>query len=233
MTSPIDPATFNPLARRTKGGFGERNRKKSRDPSVVRRRLLEAATQLFAHRGYDSVNSNQIARDAGVGVGTFYNHFQDKFEVHQAVVLDALEALRRRIAHSVASSGVGIEGQVRDLIEAIVGYAEADPARFRVAFGTDAQAIRAPRGAADESRRPTTTRAHVGYSTRVTERRLADLQSSGLLDPRLHAGVAARAFVAMQNSAVCWWLADNSRATREELIETLVRLHPAVAAAIE
>jgi AcrR family transcriptional regulator len=205
--------------------------KKTRDPSEVRRRLLASATQLFAERGFDGVNSNQIARSAAVGVGTFYNHFQDKFEVHQAVVLDALEALRRRIAHSVAGSGGTLEDQVRDLVTSIVGYAETDPARFRVAFGTATAAIRAPRNSRDESNKPGTARAQVGYSTRVTERRLAALQADGLLDSRLHPGVAARAFVAMQNSVVCWWLEDKGRSTREELIETLICLHPAVAGA--
>jgi len=35
----------------------------------------------------------------------------------------------------------------------------------------------------------------------------------------------------MQNDVVCWWLEDPSRASREAVIETLVRLHPAMAAA--
>lgn len=231
MAGPIQPPTFNPLDAPPRAGVRTKKKKRARDPSEVRRRLITAATQRFADRGFDGVNSNQIARDAGVGVGTFYNHFQDKFEVHQAVVLDALERLRRQIAHSVARSGGTIEGQVRDLVEAIVAYGEQNPARFRVAFGAGTAAIRAPRVARDESGKLAPARAQVGYSTRVTERRLAELQASGLLDMRLHPGVAARAFVAMQNSVVCWWLEDKSRADREALIETLVRLHPAVAAA--
>jgi AcrR family transcriptional regulator len=207
-------------------------RKKTRDPAEVRRRLLDAATRRFAESGFEGVNSNQIARDAGVGVGTFYNHFQDKFEVHQAVVLDTLEALRRRVARSAARPGGGIEEQVRNLVEAVVGFAEESPAQFRVAFGPEASATRpsrAPRGE-NPARQP--SRAQVGYSTRVTERRLAELQSDGALDARIDPAVAARAFVAMQNGVVCWWLEDPSRASRAALIETLVRLHPAVAAAI-
>ncbi len=208
------------------------SRKKTRDPAEVRRRLLVAATQRFAEHGFEGVNSNQIARDAGVGVGTFYNHFHDKFELQQAVVLDTLEALRGRIARSAARPGDGIEDQVRNLIEAVVGFAEEGPARFRVAFGPEASAIRAPRAARGESPSRGPMRAQVGYSHRVTERRLTQLQSEGALDPRLDPAVAARAFVGMQNSVVCWWLEDPSRASRAALVETLVRLHPAVAAAI-
>ena len=48
-------------------------------PSPLARELLiGAAAQLIAERGFDAVNSNQIARAAGLGVGTFYRHFQDK-----------------------------------------------------------------------------------------------------------------------------------------------------------
>lgn len=226
MASPTESSTFNALKSRPEAMPG---RSKKRDPSAVRRRLIDAATRCFADRGFEGVNSNEIARAAGVGVGTFYKHFRDKFDVHQAVVLDALEALRRRIAHSVASSGGTLEGQVRDLIEVIISYAEADPARFRVAFGPLASTPRVPRS--DGARASGEGRVQVGYSTRVTEHRLSELKAGGLLDPRLHPGVAARAFVAMQNSVVCWWLEDKSRATRDALIETLILLHPAVAAA--
>ncbi|MBW2295225.1 MAG: TetR/AcrR family transcriptional regulator [Deltaproteobacteria bacterium] len=212
--------------------FEALSRKRTRDPAEVRRRLLTAATKGFAEHGFEGVNSNQIARDAGVGVGTFYNHFHDKFEVHQAVVLDTLEVLRRRVARSAARPGEGIEEQVRNLVEAVVAFAEESPARFRVAFGPEASTTRAPRAARGESPSRHPTRAQVGYSTRVTERRLAELQAEGALDPRLDPAVAARAFVAMQNSVMCWWLEDPSRASRAGLVETLVRLHPAVAAAV-
>jgi hypothetical protein len=128
--------------------------------------------------------------------------------------------------------GGAIEEQVRNLIEAVVGFAEESPDQFRVAFGPEASATRAPRSPRGESAGRSPARAQVGYSTRVTERRLAQLQSEGALDPRLDPAVAARAFVAMQNGVVCWWLEDPSRASRAALVETLVRLHPAVASAI-
>ena len=206
--------------------------RKSRDPAWVRRRLLEAATRRFADAGYDGVNSNQIARDAGVGVGTFYIHFQDKFDIHQAVVLDTLEGLRGAVAKAVGGPGATVDQQVRDLIEAVVRFAERNPAQFRVAFRQDAGAVRAPRASAGADQARASSRAQVGYSTRVTERRLAELQVAGLLDTRLDPVVAARAFVAMQNSVVCWWLAEPTRSTREAIVETLIRLHPAIAARI-
>jgi AcrR family transcriptional regulator len=218
-----------PKTKRTSSRGGKAKRQ---DPAEVRRRLVTAATQRFASHGFEGVNSNQIARDAGVGVGTFYNHFQDKREVHQAVVLETLEALQNRVAtQSARAPDAPLEDQVRDLVEAVVGFAEEIPAQFRVAFGGDGTA-----GLGARTQRPplsgaTPGRAQVAYSTRATERRLAELQAQGLLDPRLDPGVAARAFVGMQNSVLCWWLEDPTRANREAMIETLIVLHPAIAAA--
>jgi len=50
--------------------------------------LLEAAAELFAQLGYDSVGTPEIAQKAGVSVGTFYRYFDDKHEVY-------LEIMRR------------------------------------------------------------------------------------------------------------------------------------------
>jgi AcrR family transcriptional regulator len=179
----------------------------------ARDRLLTSATRLLAKGGLEAVNSNQIAREAGVGVGTFYAHFPDKRAVQQTVVLAALDALRRRVERDVAASGPEPEQQVRGSVEAAVAFAEEDPDRFRVAFGGSP----GPGG-----------RAGLGYSGRGVERRLRQLQGEGRVDPRLHPAVAARAFASAQAAVLLWWLEDPRRAPRDELVETLVRLHPAL-----
>jgi AcrR family transcriptional regulator len=43
-----------------------------------KRRIIEAASRLFAEHGYQGTNAKQIAHEAGVAVGTFYNYFKDK-----------------------------------------------------------------------------------------------------------------------------------------------------------
>jgi AcrR family transcriptional regulator len=48
-----------------------------RDAARNRARILEAAGELFAERGL-AVHLNDIARHAGLGVGTVYRHFPDK-----------------------------------------------------------------------------------------------------------------------------------------------------------
>jgi len=52
-----------------------------RDAEKVRRRLQDAALQLFEEHGYDPVTAADIAEAAGVTPRTFFRHFSDKREV--------------------------------------------------------------------------------------------------------------------------------------------------------
>jgi len=190
---------------------------RSRRGAEDQHRLLTAAgARLICEQGIHSVNSNQIARAAGVGVGTFYAHFRDKHELLQVVVAGAVDALRLGIERAATAAGDDLLEQVRAMVEAIVSFAELDPDGFRLA-------------ARPQRSRSGTRRPSVGHSTRAAERRLAALQAAGQLDLALHPAVAARAFLSMQNGVVSWWLEDPGRATRSELVDTLVRLHPAIA----
>lgn len=57
-----------------------------------RRRILEAAEEVFAAQGV-SVPIDAVADKAGVGVGTVYRHFPTKEALFQAIVLMRLEEL--------------------------------------------------------------------------------------------------------------------------------------------
>ena len=52
-----------------------------RDGNKVRRRLQEAALELYGERGYDQTTTAEIAAKAGVTERTFFRHFPDKREV--------------------------------------------------------------------------------------------------------------------------------------------------------
>ncbi len=44
----------------------------------TRTRIMDAGMKLFSQKGYYNTNSNEIARSAGVAVGSFYAYFKDK-----------------------------------------------------------------------------------------------------------------------------------------------------------
>jgi AcrR family transcriptional regulator len=71
------------------------------DP-VKAQRIIEAAAQLFAERHYHEVRMDDIAAKAGVAKGTIYLHFKDKDTLYQALALDSLKKLGKRIRDGVA-----------------------------------------------------------------------------------------------------------------------------------
>ena len=63
-----------------------------KDAERNRQAILAAARELFADRGLD-VSMDEIARRAGVGVGTVYRRFPDKAALIDALFEDRLETL--------------------------------------------------------------------------------------------------------------------------------------------
>ncbi|CAJ1585704.1 TetR/AcrR family transcriptional regulator [[Mycobacterium] wendilense] len=63
-----------------------------KDAERNRARILEAARDLFAAKGLEP-NLNDVARHAGVGVGTVYRRFSTKDELLEAIFVDALDQL--------------------------------------------------------------------------------------------------------------------------------------------
>jgi AcrR family transcriptional regulator len=61
-----------------------------RDAERNRQRILEAATEVFHERGLD-VSLDEIARHAGVGVGTVYRRFRTKEELVEALFMSRLD----------------------------------------------------------------------------------------------------------------------------------------------
>jgi len=59
-------------------------------------RLLSAAVAAFTEHGADDVSLEEIARRAGVGIGTLYRHFPTRQALLEAVYRDQVEALRTR-----------------------------------------------------------------------------------------------------------------------------------------
>ncbi len=63
-----------------------------RDAERNRQRILKAASEVFNERGLD-VSLDEIARHAGVGVGTVYRRFRTKEELIEALFMDRLDSV--------------------------------------------------------------------------------------------------------------------------------------------
>lgn len=84
------------------------------DAERNRRKLLDAARELYADRGLD-VTLDEVARHAGVGTGTAYRRFKHKGELIEALMVDRMEEL-------VAIARTKLD--VADPWEALTGYVE-------------------------------------------------------------------------------------------------------------
>jgi AcrR family transcriptional regulator len=85
-TKPLPPAPARPLRR---------------DAEQNRRRLLEAAQEVFAEQGFEAT-MDQVAARAGVGIGTAYRRFANKEELIAALFEDRIAEVTEIVERALA-----------------------------------------------------------------------------------------------------------------------------------
>ena len=89
-------------------GRRERNRER------VKTRLYDSALRLFTENGYERTSVDQIAEDADVARGTFFNHFQRK----EDLLTTWGENRRRRLREGLAASPPAHSGhRLKDMLD--------------------------------------------------------------------------------------------------------------------
>jgi AcrR family transcriptional regulator len=76
-----------------------------RSGAEARRRLQQAALELYRERGFDQTTTAEIAARAGVNERTFFRHFPDKREV----LFDGEADLRAALTQAVAEAPDGLQ----------------------------------------------------------------------------------------------------------------------------
>src|SRR3954454_545292 len=94
-----------------------------RDAERNRGRILDAARRAFAEEGLD-IGVDEIARRAGVGVGTLYRRFPTKRSLVEAIFEDRLDALQPAIDQALASDDAW--GALSELIHVTVAQQADD-----------------------------------------------------------------------------------------------------------
>lgn len=171
-------------------------------------RLIEAGTELFAEGGLSAVTSTAIAHRAGVATGTFYLHFPDKHALFEELVATALEEMRPHFDPDLASPRS--EKEMRRDLERVVEVVERRQNLIRAVFD---------RGESS------------GLAGRIQDRIAIRLETLFTrlfpeLGISLHPGAAAQARAALIVRVIAWWAEDPSRASPDEIIDTLLELDP-------
>jgi AcrR family transcriptional regulator len=81
--------------------------------------LLSAAAAAFVEHGADDVSLEEVARRAGVGIGTLYRHFPTRQALLEAVYRDQVEGLCARAEELLATAppGEALTAWLRSLVQ--------------------------------------------------------------------------------------------------------------------
>lgn len=96
-------------------------------------KLKKASRRLFVERGYHATRPQDIAREAGLGHGTFYLHFPDKRACFLSFVDDAREELDAYL-RSRRPVGGTLENFIATMLSAIYDYSESHPGVLNAAM---------------------------------------------------------------------------------------------------
>jgi AcrR family transcriptional regulator len=70
------------------------------DKDPTRERLLAAAMQIFAAKGYERASTRDICAQAGIGNASIHYHFGDKAAIYRALFEQVLEEFEQRLRDS-------------------------------------------------------------------------------------------------------------------------------------
>lgn len=188
-------------------------RPRADDFAEKRRRVLAAATALFARNGYSSTSMSDIADACGIAKSVVYHYYDSKPRLLSDIMrAHALELLEE--AMSAVESAREPEGRFRALVRALLEAYVARPLEQAVLNRERAHLAGKPRKDADRAQKQL-----VDLAARV----LAEVQPAALATPR-EARVAALVFFGAVNWTHTWF--DPKGALRAgELAERIAELH--------
>ncbi|MEA2346356.1 MAG: hypothetical protein QOG62_143 [Thermoleophilaceae bacterium] len=102
----------------------------------TRSRLTSAAWDLIAEKGVGGLRIAEITERADVGLGSFYNHFDSKEEIVEAVVTETISVLAETIVVNTADLDDPAEG-VSVASRMFIRLAETDPQLARLLVNLD------------------------------------------------------------------------------------------------
>lgn len=71
---------------------------------ATQRRILDAATQVFATKGFTAATIAEVVAGSGASIGSIYHHFGGKSELFLAIFEQMADAVERRIKRPWADS---------------------------------------------------------------------------------------------------------------------------------
>jgi AcrR family transcriptional regulator len=171
-----------------------------------RERILAAAEEIFADRGYHGASLDEIAKASGTSKALIYEHFDSKRELHDTLLTEHAGELFRRFA-SIAAGGTRGEDRLRAGVDAFFAWVQEHPVAWRALF----------RDASDPELVPMieTLQAQAAAAVRAWVR--ADGAAEDDRRIEMYAHLTSGACQELAN----WW-GDHPDVPREELVDRVV-----------
>ena len=106
-----------------------------RSDIAPRQKILDAALELFANRGYAGTSVQNIVDAARVTKPVLYYYFRNKSDLYQALV-DTAHDERHRVMREAAARGRDVESKLVEIIAALFQFLQAHRALVGLAFAT-------------------------------------------------------------------------------------------------
>jgi AcrR family transcriptional regulator len=155
------------------------------------RDLLEAARTVLAAKGYHGTKIVDIARHAGIGVGTFYLYYPTKEAIFVALVEDSVRRLKAELDAARARHASPLE-RSHAATETFFRFAQENRELFRIVFGHEA------------SFHDVVRRSQEMFTHDVMEDLAAGMRSGAFRDGDER--IWAQAFIGMSLQVVSWWV---------------------------
>jgi len=109
--------------------------RREREKEEVRKKILDAARELFEAEGYDRVTMRRVAEAIEYSPTTIYLHFEDKDDLVRALCHEDFGRLLQAL--SLLPPAVDPVESIRQLGRAYVAFAVDNPNQFRFMFMSD------------------------------------------------------------------------------------------------
>lgn len=186
----------------------------------TRGRILDAAEEVFAERGYQAAAVDEIVQRSGTSKGSFYFHFPSKQAIFQALVDGQADRLARRVEERIAGEPTALaraEAALRVTLEAFAGHR-----RLARLLLLDAARPTGTPGAAERAAGVRFESVHERF-TAVVQRHLEEAVRAGELRPApgFDPAVAAAAWTGALNEVILRWLRTGQPADLRHALPTL------------
>lgn len=181
----------------------------------TRQRIVDAAYQVFARRGYGQATVDEIGDEAGVSMGALYHHFSSKQDLFKAILDEHMQAEEIELSSLADASSFRemIERFVRFWLDHLKESHEHDPL-FMEIF---AHATR--EGWAQQA-----VQSFIERGERLLRETLHIAQTTGLVRPELDVDAAATLVYASMEGLAVLWAINADRMDLERLREPYAEL---------